>query len=111
MKRKHIFLSILGVLGIAIAVPAIASTYDDFPLTPGQVQFIKLIDAQAGTKFSSLIDTPNANRIISAATFACGNIDFQKKFFRALGADSSSATSTSKTFERLFCNHLIIEGH
>lgn len=111
MKRKHIILSILGVLGTAIAVPAIASTYDDIPLTPGQVQFIKLVDAQAGTKFSSLINTPSANRIITAATFACGNVDFQKKFLRAAGADNATSVSASKTFEKLFCDHLIIEGH
>jgi hypothetical protein len=111
MKRKHIFLSIFGILGAAIAVPAIASTYDEFPLTPGQVQFIKLVDAQTGTKFSSLINTPNANRIITAATFACGNIDFQRKFLRATGVDASTSDSASKTFEKLFCDHLNIKGH
>jgi len=111
MKRKHMILSALGVLGMAIAVPAIASTYDDIPLTPGQVQFIKLVDTQAGTKFSSLINTPNANRIITAATFACGHVDFQKKFLRAAGTDNVTSVSASKTFEKLFCDHLIIEGH
>jgi hypothetical protein len=111
MNHKHIFLGVLGILGTAITIPAIASNYDDIPLTPGQIQFIKLIDSQAGTKFSSLIDTPNSNRIITAATFACGNVDFQKKFLKAAGANNATSVSASNTFEKLFCDHLNIKGH
>ena len=106
MKYKKIGLILLGILIPTITIPSLASSYEDFPLTPGQIKFINLIDSYAGTKFSKLIDTPNANRIISAGTFACGHKDFQKNFIIAAGVDKSMVEQASKTFESLLCSHL-----
>jgi hypothetical protein len=111
MKHKYGIAGFVIALSTFIHIPSIASNYEDFPLTSGQVKFIKLIDTKSGTNFSKLIDTPNANRIISAATFACTYTSFQKKFISAAGGDLKTQKDISKLFETLFCNHLIIEGH
>lgn len=106
MNRKYATIGLLSVLFLIISTPTIASVYEDFPLTQGQIKFIKLFDSKAGTKFSELIDTPNANRIISAATFACTHTDFQEKVVIAAGGDLKTAKEASKIFESLFCDHV-----
>ena len=111
MKHKYGIAGFLIAFSTLISIPSIASAYEDFPLTSGQIKFIKLIDTKSGTNFSKLIDTLNANRIISAATFACAHTRFQKKVISAAGGDFKTQKDISKLFETLFCNHLIIEGH
>lgn len=98
MKHKYGIAGFIIALSTFIPTPSIASNYEDFPLTSGQIKFIKLIDTKSGTNFSKLIDTPNANRIISAATFACTHTSFQK--------NSSVLLEGTLKHKKIFQNYL-----
>lgn len=107
MKNKKLIAISIGLLLSTLSIPVIASTYENFELTKGQIEFINFIDSSAGTNFISLVNTPNANRIISSATFACGYKDFQRKIIIAAGGDEKISKKISNKFESLFCDHVL----
>ncbi len=102
---KNIGFVLAGIIG-ATAVPSIASTVSNSTdLTESQIEFIKQVDSETGSKFTNLLNTPGANTIIKTATVACGNVEFQKQFMFSAGGNEKDAEYASNKFETLFCNN------
>jgi len=108
MKKTSL---IIGGLLAALAVPAIASTQSESPivhsasLLPNQVEFLNLVDSEAGTNLSTLKNDPTVVTLIQASARACGNIDLQKQVISALGGNEADANYASNKFQTVFCNN------
>jgi len=108
MKKTSL---VIGGLLAALAVPAIASTQNESPivhsasLLPNQVEFLKLVDNEAGTNLSSLKDDSTVITLVQASARACGNVELQKKVISALGGNDADKNYASNKFQTLFCNN------
>jgi len=108
MKKTSL---VIGGLLAALAVPAIASTQNESPivhsasLLPNQVEFLKLVDNEAGTNLSSLKDDSTVITLVQASARACGNVELQKKVISALGGNEADKNYASNKFQTLFCNN------
>jgi len=108
MKKTSL---VIGGLLAALAVPAIASTQNESPivhsasLLPNQVEFLKLVDNEAGTNLSSLKDDTTVITLVQASARACGNVELQKKVISALGGNDADKNYASNKFQTLFCNN------
>jgi hypothetical protein len=95
----------------ALAVPAIASTQNESPivhsasLLPNQVEFLKLVDSEAGTNLSSLKNNPTVIALIQASARTCGNVELQKQVISALGGTVSDGNYASNKFQSVFCQN------
>lgn len=110
MKKTSL---VIGGLLAALAVPAIASSQSESPivhsasLLPNQVEFLKLVDNEAGTNLSSLKDNPTVINLIQASSRACGNVNLQKQVISALGGTEADENYASSKFQTLFCNNTL----
>lgn len=110
MKKTSL---VIGGLLAALAVPAIASTQSESPivhsssLLPNQVEFLKLVDSEAGTNLSSLKDNPTVITLVQASARACGNTELQKKVISALGGSELDGNYASSKFQTVFCNNTL----
>lgn len=109
MKKTALIIS--GIAAAAIAVPAIASTQTEqsvvhsAALLPNQVQFLQLVDKEAGTNLSSLKNDPTVIMLVQASARACNNIQLQRQVISALGGTQADATYASNKFQTVFCSN------
>ncbi len=100
-----------GVLTTVLVVPAIASIQSESTivhsanLLPNQVEFLKLVDKEAGTNLSSLKNDPTIIMLVQASARACDNVNLQKKVISSLGGTEMDASYASNKFQTLFCNN------
>jgi len=108
MKKTPII--IFGLLAV-LSVPVIASTQNESSivhsasLLPNQVEFLKLVDSEAGTNLSSLKNNPTVITIVQASARTCGNVELQKKVISALGGTVADENYASNKFQSIFCQN------
>jgi hypothetical protein len=108
MKKTAIIVA--ATAAAAIAVPVFASTQNESSsvqssaLLPNQIEFIRLVDKEAGTNFYALKDDPTVVSLVRASTGVCNNISLQKQVISALGGTAADATYASNKFQTVFCN-------